>query len=108
MDVTRGKELLCRDAAEADIKKLLGRKNKIIISPLGGYGFIFGRGNEQISPEIIRKVGRENIIVISTREKLSRLSSLKVDTGDDEVDEKMRGYIRVMTNYGESKLMKVE
>lgn len=108
VDVTRGKELLCRDAAEADIKKLLGRKNKIIISPLGGYGFIFGRGNEQISPEIIRKVGKENIIVISTREKLSRLSSLKVDTGDDEVDEKMRGYIRVMTNYGESKLMKVE
>jgi len=108
VDVVGGKKLICKDAAESDIKKSLGRKNKIIVSPLGGYGFIFGRGNEQISPEIIRKVGVDNIIVISTREKLLHLPSLKVDTGDDELDDDMRGYIRVITGYGESKLMRVE
>lgn len=108
VDVTLGKKLLFRDAAEADIKKSLGKKNKIIVSPLGGYGFILGRGNEQISPEIIRRVGKDNIIIISTRKKLAALHSLKVDTGDGELDEIMRGYMRVITGYGEAKLMRVE
>jgi predicted polyphosphate/ATP-dependent NAD kinase len=108
VDVVRGKKLLCGDAAEANIKKFMGKKNKIIVSPLGGYGFIFGRGNEQISPEIIRKVGKENMIVISTPGKLATLHSLKVDTGDDELDKSLGGYARVITGYGESKLMRVE
>jgi len=108
VDVVRRKKMLCRDAAEADIKNFMGKRNKIIVSPLGGYGFIFGRGNEQISPEIIRKVGKDNIVAISTREKLSSIDSLKVDTGDDALDKELRGYIKVITGYGESKLMKVE
>jgi len=108
VDVVKGKKLLCRDASESDIKKFIGGKNKIVVSPLGGYGFIFGRGNEQISPEIIRKVGKENIIVISTREKLASVQSLKVDTGDSSLDENLRGYIKVITGYDESKLMMVE
>lgn len=107
IDVVRGKKLLCQDAAEADIKKLLGKKNKIIVSPLGGYGFIFGRGNEQISPEIIKRVEKENIIVISAPEKIVNLPSLKVDTGDEAIDKNLKGYIRVVTGYGESKLMRV-
>ncbi len=108
VDVVRGNKLLCRDAAEADIKKLLCGRNRIIVSPLGGYGFIFGRGNEQISPEILSAVGKENIVVISTPEKLATLRSLKVDTGDDALDRNLKGYIRVITGYGESKLMRVE
>jgi len=108
VDIVKKKRLLCGDASESDIEKLIGRKNKIIISPLGGHGFIFGRGNEQISPEVIKKVGKENIIVISTKEKLSHIKSLKVDTGDVALDEELRGYMKVITGYGESKLMKVE
>ncbi len=108
VDVVKGRKLLKRDAAESDIKELLGEKNKIIVSPLGGYGFIFGRGNEQISPEIIRRVGKDNVIVISTREKLASLRSLKVDTGDNDVDIYLRGYERVITGYKENKLMRVE
>jgi len=108
VDVVKGNKLLCRDASESDIKKFIGGKNKIIVSPLGGYGFIFGRGNEQISSEIIRKVGKENIIVISTRGKLASVQSLKVDTGDISLDGNLRGYIKVITGYDESKLMMVE
>lgn len=108
VDVVRGKKILCRDASEMDIKNFMGKRNKIIVSPLGGYGFIFGRGNEQISPEIIRKVGKDNIIVVSTREKISSIDSLKVDTGDDALDEELRGYVKVITGYKESKLMRVE
>ena len=108
IDVVKGKKLICKDASEEEIKRALGNKNKIIISPLGGHGFIFGRGNEQISAEVIKKVGKENIVVISTPEKLAPLLSLKVDTGDAELDESLHGYIEVITGYKEKKIMRVE
>ncbi len=108
IDVVKGKKLICKDASEEEIKKALGVKNKILISPLGGHGFIFGRGNEQISAEIIKKVGKENIMVISSPEKLASLPSLKVDTGDAELDESLHGYIEVITGYKEKKIMRVE
>jgi len=108
IDVIKGKKLICKDATEEEIKKALGNKNKILISPLGGHGFIFGRGNEQISPFIIKKVGKENIMVIAAPEKLASLPSLKVDTGDAELDESLRGYMEVVTGYKEKKIMRVE
>lgn len=82
----------------------------IVVSPIGHQGIVFGRGNQQISPGVIRRVGRDHIIVISTPSKLRGVSggTLKVDTGDAEVDELLRGYIRVITDYNEIRLLKVE
>lgn len=81
----------------------------IIVSPIGHQGMLFGRGNQQISPAIIRRVGKANIRVISTPAKLRGISegTLKVDTGDSEVDEMLRGHIRVITDYNEIRLIKV-
>ena len=101
--------LLAKDANEATILKLVrGRRAKIVVTPIGGQGFIFGRGNQQISPRVIRAVGRENIIVVATKSKLAGLKSLRVDTGDPELDEELRGYMRVVADYGEEVVMKVE
>jgi len=108
IDVIKGKKLLRRDAGEREINKLLDDAAKIVVSPLGNQGFIFGRGNQPISHEIIERVGRENIIVVATREKLARIDSLKVDTGDERVNDMLRGYMEVITGYRERKLMKVE
>jgi len=108
IDVVKGRKLLFKDATEEEIKKALGNKNKILISPLGGQGFIFGRGNEQISPFILKKVGKENIMIISTPEKLASLPSLKVDTGDATLDKSLHGYMEVITGYKEKKIMRVE
>jgi len=110
IDVVKENKLLCKDAGEREIKKFLDKKNKtkIIVTPLGGHGFIFGRGNQPISPEIIRMVGRENIIVVSTKSKLNKLKNLKVDTGDKKVDEMLKGYIEVITGYKEKRIMKIE
>jgi predicted polyphosphate/ATP-dependent NAD kinase len=81
----------------------------IIVSPIGHQGMLFGRGNQQISPSIIERVGKERILVISTPTKLRGIEggTLKIDTGDRNVDEMLRGFIRVITDYNEIRLIKV-
>jgi NAD+ kinase len=108
VDVVRDGRLVVRDAMESEIFDALTSRNAIIVSPLGGHGFLFGRGNEQISPAVLRRIGLDNILVISAPEKLTGLQSLKVDTGDASLDEMLQGYIRVVTGAGECRLMPVE
>jgi len=108
IDVVKGRKLLYRDAGEREIMKFLKGNAKIIISPLGKQGFIFGRGNQPISDEVIKKVGRKNIIIVSTKSKLNRMKSLKVDTGNEEVNEMLRGFMEVIVGYNEKKIMRVE
>ncbi|MEA2090585.1 MAG: ATP-NAD kinase family protein [Thermoproteota archaeon] len=81
----------------------------IVVSPIGRQGMLFGRGNQQVSPKIIKLVGKERIIVLATRNKTRSVEGdvLRVDTGDMEVDSLLRGYIRVVTDYREWKLMRV-
>ncbi len=74
-------------------------KVKVILTPIGGNGFIFGRASKQFTPEVLKLIDRNNLIVVSTEDKISRLECLRVDTGDDDTDEKLRGNIRVITGY---------
>ncbi|MEM4311733.1 MAG: ATP-NAD kinase family protein [Nitrososphaerales archaeon] len=100
VDLILKKKLIERDANEEIIlNKIRGKKAKIIVSPLGNQGFIFGRGNQQISDKVIKQVGKENIIVIASHRKLSKLKELRVDTGNSNLDEKLKGHIRVITDY---------
>ncbi|HIE15087.1 TPA: ATP-NAD kinase [Candidatus Bathyarchaeota archaeon] len=109
VDLVLDKRIIARDVNEKQILEAIkGKKAKIIVTPIGGQGFIFGRGNQQISPRVIKKVGLENIIVIATKQKLDNLRSLRVDTGDKEMDEKLKGYIRVVTDYREERIVRVE
>jgi predicted polyphosphate/ATP-dependent NAD kinase len=100
------------DVNENQIIQLVDEFSKtwIIVSPIGHQGMLFGRGNQQISPGIIKRIGRDHIIVISTLSKLRGIEgeTLKVDTGDSVVDELLRGYIRVVTDYNEVRLIRVE
>ena len=62
---------------------------------------MFGRGNQQISDRVIQNVGRSNIFVVSTIDKIAGLKGepFLVDTGDLATDQLLAGYIRVVTGY---------
>jgi predicted polyphosphate/ATP-dependent NAD kinase len=103
VDVIQGKRVIRTDVNETQLLKLLEkRRAKIIVTVIGGQGFVFGRGNQQISPRVIRAVGKENIIIAATPAKLATLHGkpLLVDTGDPKLDEELSGYTRVVTDFG--------
>ncbi len=101
VDVIQDGKTIIKDASEKDLLGLLDKaKNiKIIVSPIGAQGFIFGRGSQQISAAVLRLVGVENLIIVSTPHKLADLSHLLVDTGDQEIDRALAGRRRVVTGY---------
>ena len=109
IDAVLGGELVGADLNEKGILGLFERydKRKIIVTPIGGNGFIFGRGSKQFTPEVIRQVGRESIIVVGTRDKVGRLDCLRVDTGDFELDKVLCGYMEVTVGYREGMMVKV-
>ena len=109
VDLFCNKKLIAKDVNEKQIlKKIKGRNAQIIVTPIGGQGFIFGRGNLQISPEVIQQVSRDNIVVIATEDKLRKLKKLRVDTGDSNLDNALRGDFKVITNYKKERVMCIE
>ncbi|MGC9332670.1 MAG: ATP-NAD kinase family protein, partial [Anaerolineae bacterium] len=69
--------------------------------------FILGRGSKQFTPEVLRGVGADNVMVVATRDKVSQLECLRVDTGDAAVDDTFRGYVEVVVGHREKMLMEV-
>ena len=110
VDAIHDGKLVGEDLNETRIIELLERfdEARIIISPIGGQGFIFGRGNQEFSPEVIKSVGKENVIVVATRDKLDELKCLRVDTGEADIDGMLRGYIKVITDYREWRVIRIE
>jgi len=104
VDVYRDGELVVRDGSEAEILDALGERNVVYVSPIGGQGFVFGRGNHQISPAVIE---HSEVRVVASPRKLDETGVLRVDTGDEGVDESLRGWRKVRTGRFEERMMKV-
>jgi len=109
VDAVYNGELVGKDLSEYQILELLKVYSpaKIIVTPIGRQGFIFGRGNQQISARVIRTVGKSNIIIVATRSKMIGLKVLRVDTGDVDLDRELEGYVRVITGFNEEFVAKV-
>lgn len=111
VDIIKDRKLIAKDVSEAQILQLVqGKKFKIVVTPTGGQGYLFGRGNQQLSPAVLSLTEKNDIIIASTDEKLTHLKGepLHLDTGDNELDCKLAGYYRVITGVRKQLMYKVE
>jgi len=108
IDAVLDRKTIETDLNEARLLALLAgdRKARLLVSPIGVQGFILGRGNLQLSPAVLRRIGVHNLIVISTPSKLDATPVLRVDTGDADLDEELvkKEYLFVIVGYRTSRL----
>ena len=113
IDASRDGVLVGRDLAEDGLLELLDGNGSagvlLLLSPMGGQGFLIGRGNLQLSPEVLRAVGVDNILGVATPGKLAILSVLRIDSGDPDLDADIRErrYLRVLQGFRTTRLIKV-
>ena len=110
VDVIKNKNLVAADVNESQLRDLTAaERTRIIVTVIGAQGHILGRGNQQISPQIVRRVGKENIIVVADTRKLLELGGrpLLVDTGDAKLDRTFSDYVRVTTGFKEYATVKL-
>jgi predicted polyphosphate/ATP-dependent NAD kinase len=112
VDLIQDQQLVASDVTEAELLAEIYRHQqvKLVITLIGGQGHIFGRGNQQLSPKVIRAIGRDNLIIIATKTKLEALNhrALIADTGDSELDNELAGYIKVTTGYNDYVMYQIE
>ncbi|MCP4895809.1 MAG: ATP-NAD kinase family protein [bacterium] len=102
IDLVQAGRQLGKDLSEHEILMMIeGRKVKLVLTPIGGQGFLLGRGNQQISHRVINRLHREDIIVLATDAKLCSLHGdpLLVDSGDSDTDHRLSGHHRIVTGY---------
>jgi predicted polyphosphate/ATP-dependent NAD kinase len=110
VDLVDDQNLVASDLTAAQLLDYIAQKpTKLIITLIGGQGHIFGRGNQQLSPALIRTLGKENIMVIATKTKLQALNGrpLIADTGDSQLDDELSGIINVITGFNDHVLYRV-
>lgn len=109
-DLVADGKVIARDANEKAILERAGeRPLKLIIGVVGGQGYVLGRGNQELSPDVIRRAGRDNITIIASQEKLMALPDkrLLVETGDSALDRELAGYWRVVVGPTDEMVMKM-
>ncbi|MFC7188331.1 ATP-NAD kinase family protein [Halorubrum yunnanense] len=104
VDVWRDGAVVLRDGTEQEILDALGEANVIVVSPIGGQGFVFGRGNPQLSPAVVRRC---DLRIVASRAKLDDVRALRVDTDDPELDAELAGWVRVRVGKFETRMMKI-
>jgi predicted polyphosphate/ATP-dependent NAD kinase len=109
VDVVQGGRLLAADADEEALLGLAGPDAIVIVTPVGGQGFVLGRGNQQISPAVLWAIGVDRLLIVATEAKLAALAGrpLLVDTGDPELDAALAGYRRIVTGYRQETVYRV-
>jgi predicted polyphosphate/ATP-dependent NAD kinase len=111
IDAVLGGQLAGDDLNEHSLLALLENHAdcRLILSPIGAQGFVLGRGNLQLSPEAIRRIGIANIMVLATPSKLARTPQLRFDTGDAGLDAELAGlkFLSVVIGYRRRRLVKI-
>ncbi len=81
----------------------------LLLSPMGGQGFLIGRGNLQLSPNVLRAIGHESVLGVATPSKLIGLNFLRIDTGDPELDLtfQQKRFIKLLQGYRTTRVIRV-
>lgn len=98
------------DAAWLEQRLAGAERPTLIVSFTRQQGFLLGRGNQQLTPAVLRRIGRERLWVVGTRTKLLSLEgrALLVDTDDADLDRKLSGLVEVITGYQDSLYYRVD
>ena len=112
IDATIGNEQVGTDMSESDLLELLSEHDgptTLLLSPMGGQGFLIGRGNLQLSPQVLRLIGIENILGVVTPAKLLSVRRLRIETGDTELDADFADmrYMKVLQGYRTTRVLPV-
>ena len=112
IDATIGNEQVGTDLSESDLLELLSEHDgptTLLLSPMGGQGFLIGRGNLQLSPQVLRLIGIENILGVVTPAKLLSVRRLRIETGDPELDADFADmrYMKVLQGYRTTRVLPV-
>ena len=111
VDAMIGRKIVAHDVDDASLLRLAnGRKLRIVLGVTGQQGFILGRGNQQIGADLVRRVGREGLMILATEEKLTKLNQprLLVDTGAPDLDQQLAGFVRVTTGKRRKMMMRID
>lgn len=107
VDIVRNEELVASDVdAQTILATIKDQPATMVVTVIGGQGHVFGRGNQQLSAEVVRQFDRDDIIIIATDEKLRSLEKRPMisDTGDVELDKELAGLYPVVTGYQQKTL----
>ncbi|MDD6191159.1 MAG: ATP-NAD kinase family protein [Firmicutes bacterium] len=110
LDVLKDGKLIAKDVtAEELVKITASEKCRLVLTAIGGQGHIFGRGNQQLKPDVIRNIGIDNIWIVAAASKIYSLpqQTLLVDTGDASLDEQLAGYHQVIVGWQERLVCRV-
>jgi predicted polyphosphate/ATP-dependent NAD kinase len=109
VDALYDKKIIGKDLSSKEIKDLVKKfgKIKIILTPIGGTKFLIGRGNQQITPEIWKRVSRENLIIVTSLSKIGKDYKLYIDTGDKNVDLMLKGFVKALIGYREEIIIRL-
>ena len=104
VDVVLDEQLVAKDQSATELEALVVDHPGpvvVILSITGGQGSLIGRGNQQLSPAVLRRVGRDNVWVLATKTKIRELEGrpLLMDSNDVQLDREWSGYIEVTTGY---------
>ncbi len=110
VDVIKNKKLLASDVTAPELLTMTAKQNcKLVLTLIGGQGHIIGRGNQQLSADFLKQLGKDNILLVATKSKLQNLSGrpLIVDSGDMPTDQQLSGLISIITGYHDQVLYPV-
>ena len=116
IDVQHG-NTVHKDLNESGLLEVIGahtdqngpRPLLLLLSPMGGQGFLIGRGNLQLSPDVLRLIGHGNILGVATPSKLIGLEAVRIDTGDDDLDAEFQAkrFIKILQGFRTTRLIRV-